>query len=68
MVTTRTIITLDTYNLESAERHLCEMALKDMGSIIEAAKRLGITRHSLKRRMIKHGLRVPRVATPPAAA
>lgn len=50
-------IALDTYNLTSAERLLCETALTSAGSIVEAAKLLGITRHALKRRIIKHGIR-----------
>lgn len=50
-------IVLDTYNLTSAERLLCETALTSAGSIVEAAKLLGITRHALKRRIIKHGIR-----------
>jgi transcriptional regulator with GAF, ATPase, and Fis domain len=55
MQTTR--ITLDTYNLIAAERQLIERALTDAGSIVEAAKLLGCTRHSVKRRIIKHGIR-----------
>ncbi len=50
-------IALDTYNLTTAERLLCETALTTAGSIVEAAKLLGITRHALKRRIIKHGIR-----------
>jgi hypothetical protein len=50
-------IALDTYNLTAAERLLCETALTTAGSIVEAAKLLGITRHALKRRIIKHGIR-----------
>lgn len=46
-------LVLDTYNLESAERHLCIEALTKSGNIVGAAKLLGITRHSLKRRIIK---------------
>lgn len=53
--------TLDTYNLVTAERTLCEKALADAGSIIDAAKLLGITRHALKRRIIMHGIRISRV-------
>lgn len=52
-----TPITLDTYNLTAAERLLCERALGDAGSIVEAAVMLGITRHALKRRIIKHNIR-----------
>lgn len=50
-------IVLDTYNLTTAERLLCETALTAAGSIVEAAKLLGITRHALKRRIIKHNIR-----------
>ena len=50
-------IALDTYNLTAAERLLCETAMTSAGSIVEAAKLLGITRHALKRRIIKHGIR-----------
>lgn len=50
-------IVLDTFNLTSAERLLCETALHTAGSIVEAAKLLGITRHALKRRIVKHNIR-----------
>lgn len=50
-------ITLDSYNLVSAERILCTEALNAAGSIVEAAKLLGITRHALKRRIIKLNIR-----------
>lgn len=50
-------IVLDSFNLTNAERLLCETALHTAGSIVEAAKLLGITRHALKRRIIKHNLR-----------
>ena len=50
-------IVLDNYNLNAAERLLCETALTQAGSIVEAAKLLGITRHALKRRIIKHAIR-----------
>jgi transcriptional regulator with GAF, ATPase, and Fis domain len=46
-------LTLDTYNLASAERRLCIEALSASGNIVGAAKLLGITRHSMKRRIIK---------------
>jgi transcriptional regulator with GAF, ATPase, and Fis domain len=49
--------TLDTYNLITAERVLCEKALADAGSIVGAAQLLGITRHGLKRRIVKLGIR-----------
>lgn len=50
-------IVLDNLNLATAERTLCEVALHTAGSIFEAAKLLGITRHALKRRIIKHNIR-----------
>lgn len=49
-------IVLDSFNLTSAERLLCETALHTAGSIVEAAKLLGITRHALKRRIVKLGI------------
>jgi len=49
-------ITLDSFNLQDAERLLCAKALEVSGSIVEAAKLLGVTRHALKRRIIKHRL------------
>ena len=63
-------IVLDSLNLASAERKLCEEALRAGGSIVEAANLLGITRHALKRRIIKHQIEwppipVPRTAAPP---
>jgi len=54
-------IVLDNFNLTSAERLLCETALTTSGSILEAAKLLGITRHALKRRIIKYSIRWNRV-------
>lgn len=44
---------LDSYNLETAERRLCVEALTSAGSIVGAAQLLGITRHALKRRILK---------------
>ncbi|MFY0531745.1 helix-turn-helix domain-containing protein [Nannocystis pusilla] len=46
-------IVLESFDLHAAERLLCERALQEAGSIVEAARLLGITRHSLKRRIIK---------------
>lgn len=56
-------ITLDSLDLEAAERLLCAKALEASGSIVEAAKILGVTRHALKRRIIKH-----KIDWPPADA
>lgn len=52
-----TRITLDTHNLVTVERTIIESALTEAGSIVLAARALGITRHALKRRIIKHGIR-----------
>ena len=46
-------IILEDFNLEAAERRLCVEALELAGNIIGAAQLLGITRHALKRRIIK---------------
>lgn len=50
---------LESYKLHEAERLLCEEALTAAGSIVEAANLLGITRHALKRRIIKHRIEWP---------
>lgn len=47
-------ILLEDLNLRKAERLMCLLALEKGGSIVDAAQLLGITRHALKRRMIKH--------------
>jgi DNA-binding NtrC family response regulator len=52
-------ILLEDLNLRKAERLLCSQALSRAGSIVEAAQLLGITRHALKRRMIKHAIEWP---------
>ncbi len=52
-------ILLEDLNLRKAERLLCLQALEKGGSIVEAAQLLGITRHALKRRMIKHRIDWP---------
>lgn len=52
-------ILLEDLNLRKAERTLCQTALQKAGSIVEAAQLLGITRHALKRRMIKHQIEWP---------
>lgn len=57
-------ITLESFNLEVAECLLCTLALDTAGSILEAAKLLGVTRHALKRRLVKHKIRWPRRVTP----
>ena len=52
-------LTIPTLNLDDAERMLCVEALARSGSIIKAARLLGITRHAFKRRIIKHGIKAP---------
>lgn len=59
-------ILLEDLNLRKAERLLCQQALTRAGSIVEAAQLLGITRHALKRRMIKHRIEWPAAAQPNA--
>ncbi len=61
-------IELETLNLAFAERLLCETALHQTGSIVEGARLLGITRHALKRRIIKHSIDWPIQAKRRAAA
>ncbi len=53
-------IVLDSYDLAAAERRLCVAALDAAGSIVPAAQLLGVTRHALKRRIIKHRIEWPR--------
>lgn len=50
-------IILEDCNLEAAERRLIVAALGHAGNIVGAARLLGITRHALKRRLVKHGIR-----------
>jgi DNA-binding NtrC family response regulator len=52
-------IILEDFNLETAERRLCMEALQTAGNIVGAAALLGITRHALKRRIIKLRLEWP---------
>ena len=49
-------IALEDFNLETAERRICVEALQTAGNIIGASRLLGITRHALKRRIIKLGI------------
>jgi DNA-binding NtrC family response regulator len=51
---------LEDLNLEAAERRMCIAALEVAGNIVGAAQLLGITRHALKRRMIKLDLDRPK--------
>ena len=57
-------IILDSYNLLAAERRLCTEALDTAGSIVDAAGLLGITRHALKRRIIKLRIEWPKRGSP----
>lgn len=57
-------IHLEDLDLRKAERLLCQQALTRAGSIVEAARLLGITRHALKRRMTKHRIAGPAAAAP----
>ncbi len=57
-------ISLESFNLEAAERLLCLEALTRAGNIVGAAKLLGITRHAMKRRIVKLRLEWPRPAPP----
>ena len=50
---------LESFNLSAAERRLCADALAQTRSIVKAAELLGITRHALKRRMVKHQITWP---------
>ena len=49
-------IILEAFNLEAAERRLCVETLTLTGTIVGAAQLLGITRHALKRRIVKLGI------------
>ena len=53
-------LVFDTFNLLSNERDACVAALAEGGNIAEASKLLGITRHALKRRIVKHRINWPR--------
>lgn len=57
-------VVLDSLDLAQAERKLCAHALRQAGTIIEAASLLGITRHALKRRITKHRIAWPPPETP----
>ncbi len=57
-------IIIEAFNLEAAERRLCVEALTLAGNIVGAAQILGITRHALKRRIIKLGIQWNRTAAP----
>ncbi|MCY1072572.1 hypothetical protein OV090_47945 [Nannocystis sp. RBIL2] len=61
-------IILENYNLEAAERRLCVDALEIAGNIVGAAQLLGITRHSMKRRIVKLRIDWARPSGPHAVA
>ncbi len=61
-------IILEAFNLEAAERRLCVEALTLAGNIVGAAQILGITRHALKRRIIKLGIGWNRTGAPASSA
>ncbi len=52
-------IQLETFSLREAERALIEAACAQSSDLTEAAKLLGISRHALRRRIVKHGLSHP---------
>lgn len=52
-------LAIDTFNLATVERTLCLEALSSAGTICDAAELLGITRHALKRRILKHQIEWP---------
>ncbi|MEZ4451818.1 MAG: hypothetical protein R3B09_20310 [Nannocystaceae bacterium] len=52
-------LVIETFNLNAVERLMCVEALTTAGSIVDAAALLGITRHALKRRIIKHRIEWP---------
>lgn len=62
-----TSMLLEDFDLENAERRLCVEALNRARNIAEAASLLGITRHALKRRIVKLGIEWPsRLEQPPS--
>lgn len=52
-------LNVETFNLNHIERTLCLEALVTSGTIVDAAQLLGITRHALKRRILKHKIEWP---------
>ena len=55
-------IVLDSLNIAAAERKLVVDALREAGSIVEAAQLLGITTRAVGRLIIKHKIEWPRAA------
>lgn len=63
------VVALTSYNLEAAEKKVIIAALEVDGTILGASQILGITRHALKRRIIKHRIMWPlRTCAAPAPA
>ncbi|MCB9568831.1 MAG: hypothetical protein H6710_16715 [Myxococcales bacterium] len=60
-------LTIETFNLNHVERTLCVEALNLAGTIVDASALLGITRHALKRRIIKHAIDWPPPRVTPAS-
>lgn len=57
-------ITIPNLNLLSAEKTMCEEALRrSEGNLVVAADLLGVTRHALRRRIIKHEIQWSRVVS-----
>lgn len=54
-----TRVALDSYNLDNAEKLLCEAALQRAGNITGAAELLGIDRKVLARKIAKHKITWP---------
>ncbi len=52
----------ETFNLRAVERSTIEAALNASKTLAEAARRLGLTRPSLYRRIAKHGITWPKKA------
>ena len=52
-------VMLENLNLMEAEKKLCEVAMEVAGDTKAAAKLLGINRHTLGRRLKRHGLPSP---------
>lgn len=59
MPTNEPQLVIEDFNLEAAERRICVEALERAGNIVGAAEILGITRHALKRRIIKLSIEWP---------
>jgi DNA-binding NtrC family response regulator len=55
-------LVLEDLNLAAAERRLCLAALEHGGNLVNAAKLLGITRHAMRRRIIKLQITWPQPA------